>query len=428
MNSPDAPESSPFEDAGASAASPAPSGPEPVASATSPASPTPVGTEPAATPARWWHRVRALVQKPSGVVDPADADVPEVGEPIVRTSLLDRSPFQIGFFATLGGLIAVAIVAAIGALQTVIIMIVLALFLALGLNPLVEWVQRRGVPRGPAVGLVALVLIGVIVLGVWAVLPVVSVQINSLIRNLPGYLQELRQNAVFADFDARYQIIDRATSLIVSGQWIEGFFGGILGAGAIVVNVMFNAFITLILTLYFLGSLPAIKKIVYELSPASRRPRVTYLADQMFDRIGAYVGGLFLVVVLAGTVSFIVFNLIGLGNLALALAVIVMICWFIPIIGPTIATILVTIVALSVSVPTAIWAALFLIVYMQFDAYVNQPRIFSRSVSVPGPVVVVAALSGGLLFGIAGAVLAIPVAASLLLLYREVLIPALDRS
>ncbi|MFV0452880.1 MAG: AI-2E family transporter [Propioniciclava sp.] len=321
-----------------------------------------------------------------------------------------------------------AIVAAVGALQSVIVMVVLALFLALGLNPLVEWVQRRGVPRGLAVALVALALIGVLGLGIWAVLPVMTEQVNALLNNLPGYLAELRQNAALAELDARFQIIERATTLITDGRWIEGFFGGILGAGVVLVNVVFNVFITMVLTLYFLSSLPAIKKIVYELAPASRRTRATYLADQMFDRIGGYVGGLFLVVALAGTVSFIYFTIIGLSDLALALAVIVMICWFIPLIGPTLATICVAIVAFSLSIPTGIAAALFLIVYMQFDVYVNQPRIFSRSVSVPGAVVVLAALSGGLLFGIAGAVLAIPVAASLLLLYREVLIPALDRS
>ncbi|MFV0405398.1 MAG: AI-2E family transporter [Propioniciclava sp.] len=378
---------------------------------------------------RWWRGLRKPIATPV-ITSPegTPAEAADIPEPVPPTSLLERSPFQIGFFATLGGLIAVAIVAAIGALQSVIIMIVLALFLALGLNPLVERVQRWGAPRGLAVVAVAGVLIALVSLGVWAVLPVMTEQINALVQNLPGYLLELRQNAAFADIDARFQIIDRATALITSGQWIEGFFGGILGAGAALVNVLFNVFITVILTLYFLASLPAIKKIIYELAPASRRPRARYLADQMFDRIGGYVGGLFLVVVLAGTISFVYFTIIGLSELALALAVVVMICWFIPIIGPTIATILVSIVAFSVSFPTGLAAALFLIVYMQFDAYVNQPRIFSKSVSVPGALVVVAALSGGLLFGIAGAVLAIPVAASMLLLYREVLIPTLDRS
>ena len=101
---------------------------------------------------------------------------------------------------------------------------------------------------------------------------------------------------------------------------------------------------------------------------------------------------------------------------------------FIPLVGPTISMLIVSLVAVSINTTAGVITLVFFIVYQQVDAYILQPRIFQRSVNVPGPLVVIAALSGGILFGIAGALLAIPIVASLLLLYREVLIPALDRS
>lgn len=362
----------------------------------------------------------ATDSEPDGLPDPP-AEYP-------HRSLVDRTPFQIGFFGAFGALVAIGLVTAVIALQSVIMMVVMALFLALGLNPPTEALKRRGVPSSIAVAITSLGFVLVLALGIWAVLPVMTQQITALLTGLPSYLNELRQNAALAEIDTRYQIIEKATSMLTSGQWIEGFFGGVLGAGVAFVNVLVNLGLTLVLTVYFLASLPAIKKTIYELAPASRRPRVKYLANEMFDRIGGYVVGLFTVVLLAGVVTFLFCQVSGLGDLAIALAVIVMICWFVPLIGPTLATIAVTIVGLSVSVPTGIAAAIFLLLYVQIDIYLIQPRIYQNSVEVPGALVILAALAGGLLFGMVGAVLAIPVAASLLLLYREVLIPMLDRS
>ena len=101
---------------------------------------------------------------------------------------------------------------------------------------------------------------------------------------------------------------------------------------------------------------------------------------------------------------------------------------FIPLVGPTIAMLIVAVVAFSTSTTTGIITIIFFVVYQQVDAYLIQPRIFQRSVNVPGPLIVIAALSGGILFGIPGALIAIPTMASALLIYREVLIPALDRA
>ena len=344
------------------------------------------------------------------------------------TSLLNRSPFQIGFLGTLGGLLAFGLLGAVVALQSVLILVVLSLFLALGINPLVQGLHRNGLPRGLAVAVVALSLVVLMILGAWAVLPLLTDQVNILVQDAPGYLQGLRENAQVAEFDRQYDIINRVTQVLTSGAWVEGLFGGILGAGAAIANIVFSVVVTLVLTLWFLASLPSIKDTIYQLAPASRRPRVRYLAGEMFRRVGGYMSGLFTVVLLATSSAFVFLNVVGLGELSLALAVVVATFAFIPLVGPTISMLIVSLVAFANDTTTGIITLVFFLVYQQVDAYLLQPRIFSKSVNVPGQLIVLAAISGGVLFGIAGALLAIPTVASLLLLYREVLIPALDRA
>lgn len=397
---------------------------EPAASAPSPPPPTvaPEATPP--VPRRWWRRLRRSSLTPA---DPERELAAMAGE-ATSTSLLDRSPFQIGFLVTLGGLLAFGILGVVVALQSVLILGVLSLFLALGINPLVEALHRAGAPRGLAVAIVALSLVVLIVLGGWAVLPLLTDQVNILVQNTPGYLQGLRENPQVAEFDRQYDIINRVSQMFTSGAWVEGLFGGILGAGAAIANIVFSVVVTLVLTLWFLASLPSIKETIYQLAPASRRPRVKYLAGEIFGRIGGYMSGLFTVVLLATGSAFVFLNAVGLGSLSLALAVVVAMFAFIPLVGPTISMLIVSLVAFANNTTTGIITLAFFLVYQQVDAYLLQPRIFQRSVNVPGPLIVLAAISGGILFGIAGALLAIPTVAVLLLLYREVIVPALDRA
>lgn len=380
-------------------------------------SPTPAGAA-----RHWLQRIRRGPH-----LTPSDPDPVEIGPGDVRTNLLHRSPFQIGFMAALGVITATGIIAAVMNLKSILILVLLALFLSLGLNPLVEWLQRHGLRRSLAVMIVALVLVIVLALGVWAVVPVVTDQTTNLITRLPAYLQSLRENPQIAELDTQSGIIDKVTEFLSSGSWLSSIFGGILGAGIALANVVFSVIVTVVLTLYFLASLPGIKNVIYQLAPASRRPRTRYLADEMFRRVGGYMSGMFVVVSLWAVGSFIVFNVAGLGQFSLALSVVVAAFAFIPVIGSFVALAICTLIAFSVSTTTGIVVLIYFLVYQQLDAYVVQPRVFSRSLNVPAVLVILGAISGGLLLGVVGALLAIPSVAALLLLYREVLIPHLDR-
>ncbi|MEN0070472.1 MAG: AI-2E family transporter [Propionicimonas sp.] len=345
-----------------------------------------------------------------------------------RVSLLYRSPFYIGFFLAVGAMTAYVLLTSIAQLKDIVVLVLLSMALALGLNPVVEWFHNRGIRRGAAVLIVALALVGFLTLAGWAVVPVVTEQVQRLNAMAPVYLENLRQNPQIAAFDAQFQVIDRIVAFLTSGELISSVFGGLLGAGQLVANVIFSITISVVLTLYFLTSLPNIKEVIYQLAPASRRARARYLATEVFKRVGGFVSGIFMVAALWTVFSFVLLNLVGLAQYAVALAVVVGLLAFIPLVGTTIAIIIVTIVAFSFSGPTGWITLIAMFAYQQFDAYFIQPRISARSVQVPGDLVILAAVSGGLLLGLVGAILAIPTMAAILLLYREVLVPHLDRT
>ena len=365
---------------------------------------------------------RHLVADPPD--DPVTVPPPTPGES--ASGITIRQPFALGFYATIGALVALALAGAVSSLKSILLIVVLSLFIALGLNPMVEWLTKRKLPRGLAVVAVMVGVLVVVVLGATALLPVVTDQGTALYKNAPTYIQALRENQQIANLDAQYHFISRLTDFLTNGSLLNTLWNGLLGAGQIVANALFSLIVTIVLTAYFLSSLPQIKTTIYLLSPGSRRPRAKYLADEMFTRIGGYVTGMTIDVVIAGIVFFIFLSIVGLPQYALALAFMVALLTYIPLIGGITNIVVVSLIGLSVSPTTSLVCLIFCILYQQFDTYFTQPRLMAAQVKVPGALVVVAALAGGTTLGIPGAVMAVPVAAALLLVYREVILPALD--
>lgn len=338
------------------------------------------------------------------------------------------SPFRVGFVGALGVLVAYALAQAVIRAQSVVILIVVALFIALGLNPLVRGLVQRGLKRGLAILVVLLAVMVVVALALFAIVPVFAEQIGNLITAAPGILQDTLRNPQVNALNERYQLITKAQEFVSSGSLVSRVFGSLLGAAGAVLGAVFSGFTLLILALYFLVSLPAIGNAIVHLAPASRRDRASYLTDQIFGRISAYISGTFVVAVIAGVLSYIFLLIVGLGEFALALAVLVAVLDIIPLIGATLGAIVVVIIGFVESPTVGIACLIFYALYQQFENYVVQPRVFKKAVDVPGVLVVIAALIGGALLGIIGALLAVPVAAVALLILREVAQPRLDAS
>jgi predicted PurR-regulated permease PerM len=345
------------------------------------------------------------------------------GPPLHRSN-----PFVFGFFAALGVLVAWGLWNALGQAKSVLILLIVSMFIAVGLNPLVEWFMRRGLKRGLAVGVVfLLVLLAFAGVG-FAVVPVVTEQINNLINNAPNWLDLLTKSRTLKDLDNKYHYIQKATDYIQDPALAQRAFGGILGVGKVVANALFSAFTILILTLYFLASLPAVKRAAYSLVPASRRPRVSILGDEVLGRVGGYVSGQFTVAITAGSCCFVFLEIVGLRDYAVALAIVVVFTDFIPMVGGLIGCVIITLVGLTDGVWTGVACLGYGVIYQQVENYVVAPRIMRRAVDIPGAVTVIAALLGGALLGVVGALLAIPTAAAVLLIIREVWIRKADAS
>lgn len=363
------------------------------------------------------------------LLTPAPEEVIPPVPPVVvsgESKLLKYSPFSIGFLGALGVLVAVALNSALVQVQSVLVLVVLALFLALGLSPTVDFFTRRQVPRGLAVFLVTVITLGFVGLGVTALVPVMTEQAQTLSKNLPSLLNNLSGQPQIASWDERFEIIKRIQEFLTSEKLLQNLFGGIWGAGQLLANAVFSIIVTLVLTIYFLASLPAIKETIYRLAPASRRPRARYLADEIFRGISGYIMGMFVIVTVASGCAFVFMNFVGLGSYSLALAFIVALFCFIPLVGSSLAMIAVAIVGFAVDPTTGIITVVYFLIYQQFDAYVIYPNVMKRTVKVPGALVVLSAIIGGMLLGVIGALIAIPTAAAALLLYREVLLPYLD--
>lgn len=345
----------------------------------------------------------------------------EAGKPLNQ-----RSPFRLAFFAALGVLTALLLGRAVQLVSEVLVLVVIAIFLAIGLNPAVEFLLRRGRSRGTAA---AIVIGGVLLFFsgfIAAAVPPVIQQASSLREELPARLEKLRtENETFKRLDKQYQIQDKVTKAVQEQTTTAPT--KVVGLAVGVLTVIGKTLTVLILTLYFIGSYDRIKRGALRLVPRSRRPRVGLLADEILARVGGYVLGNLATSVVAGVVSGIFLTSLKVPY-SLALAMFVAIFDLIPLVGASIAAVVCTLIAFFVSMPVGIATLVFFIAYQQLENYILVPRVMKATVDVSPLATVLAALVGGSLLGVLGAVLAVPTAAAISLIGSEVLVPKQDHS
>ena len=353
-------------------------------------------------------------------------DFGEAGKPVDTTH-----PFYFGFMVTVGALLALTTLRALASASAVFILIIISIFLAAGLNPAVLFFQNRGLKRGMAVGAVmASVLLFVGIFIAVAVPPLLD-QVNSLLNNAPQLVRDLNNNAFVNDLNNKYGVIDslqtKVNLVIKDGQFAITAFGGVIGVGKAVVSGLVSTLTILVLTLYFLSSLPQVIEIGLKFVPASRRNRVSKLVNAIVGRIGSFIGGQAIIAAIAAIFILIMGLIIGMPYTG-PLAMFVLVCGFIPLVGHFIGMSVVTVVSLTDSLSTAAIALTSYVIYVQIENYVITPRIMRRSLSIPGLVTIIAALLGTSLLGLVGGLLAVPIAAAVLLILDEVVFPRADQS
>jgi putative heme transporter len=340
--------------------------------------------------------------------------------------------FRIGFMGGLGVLLALLVGVLIHELSTVLVYIGVALFIALGLDPVVSWLERF-IPRWLAILAVVLGVLALFAGIIFAILPTLIEQATNLIQNFPDFVDRVANQDWVKDlskqlgntFDISHALAS-LQSFVEKPSNLTGLAGGILAVGAGIASALTGALIVLILTLYFLASMRGMKRMMYRFVPASRRANFSDVTEQITASVGRYVVGQIAEAVLNGVLSLILLWIIG-APLPLLLATIAFLGALIPLVGTLGAAVVISLICLFASPATALTAAIYYLVYMQVEAYVIAPRIMSRAVQVPGSLVVIAAVAGGTIGGVLGALVAVPVAASIIIVVQQVIYPRQDQ-
>jgi len=335
-----------------------------------------------------------------------------------------RSPFYIGLTASAGVAVTYGMVRVLALLSSMLVLIGVAFFLALGLEPAASWFVNRGLRRWLATTLVFVIFLAALGAFVAAAIPPLAQQAGDLVQQVPHYLQQVQDHSsAIGRLNDRFHLQQRVTDAINSSG--GSALNGVVSAGTAIFGALADSLIAIILTVYFLVDMPRIRTTIYRLVPHTRRPRAILLGDEVFSKVGAYVLGNVLISVITGAATFIWLIVFGVPY-PLLLAIFVAVLDLVPIVGSTIAGVVVAAVALTVSLPVCIATIAFFVVFRLVEDYLLTPRIIGRAVKVPALITVVAVLVGGALLGIVGALVAIPIAAALQLLTQEVLYPRLD--
>jgi len=343
--------------------------------------------------------------------------------------------FRIGLLGGLGVLTAVLIGGAVVTLASIITYVGFALFLALGLDPIVRFLESKKLPRWLAIVIVVTGVLGIVAGFILAVIPVLVEQAINLYNAVLGFLTSYDSlGALVAAVQKVIPIetlnvqstVDTVITFMSDPANLANIGGGVLSVGFSFANAALGVFLTTMLTIYLVVSLPRIKSAMLLLVSASNREKFKGLADQVIGAVGQYVIGQGSQGLTNGILSFIVLSILGAHYPAL-FALIALMFSLIPLVGTITGSLIIVVIQLLVD-PTnpylALWMAIYYLVYLQVEAYVIGPMIMNRAVQVPGVVVIIAALAGGSLMGVLGAVVAIPLAASVLIIVREVIVPA----
>lgn len=345
-----------------------------------------------------------------------------------------QNPFRFGLLGGLGVLVAIAIGSTIGSLATILTYIGAALFLALGLDPLVTWLEKHKFPRPLAIVTVLVAVLAVFAGLILAIIPVITEQVQNAIKAVPALITGFNDGTIRENIENALPWLNVQEVLDGITEWFStldytSIGGGVLTVGIGIAAGVTGAIVVLILTIYFVASLSGLKRGLYQLVPASKRPTFIDLAEQVSAAVGRYVIGQGSLALVNGVLSFIYLTLVlplfGIPvDYSALLAFIAFLGSLIPLVGTVSGSVVITLLVLVFNgSPSVIAVGIYYLVYMQVEAYFLNPRIMAQAVKVPGAIVVIAALAGGTLLGILGALIAIPVAASLLLIINQVVVP-----
>jgi len=304
----------------------------------------------------------------------------------------------------------------------VITWIVVALFLALALNPAVEWLIAHGVKRRGSAVAIAVVGALLVLAGIGAIfVPTIVDQVNQFVNAIPGYVDDLTKGRGRLGFlETKYHVVERVKDALSSGgaRKLLGLSGTAVSVTKGIVTIIVASLTIFVMVIFMLLEGPAWMERFYGLLPPDKQARWRAVGHDIYRTVGGYVTGNLAISLIAGVSSTIVLLVMGVP-FAVALGLVVAILDLIPLAGATIAAVIVSSVAFLHSIPAGIVVLVFFIVYQQVENHFLQPVIYGRTVQLSPLAVLIAVLVGAQLAGILGALAAIPVAGSIQVVLRD---------
>jgi predicted PurR-regulated permease PerM len=350
---------------------------------------------------------------------PADAAPADAVPAGAGTATSPRTMFRWGVYVALG-VLAVALVAiSVYNTRGILIEVLIALFIAVSLDPAVRRLNRWGVRRGWAVVVILLITTGIVAGFLISVIPSMVHQFQVLIHDFPGYVKTLQERSPgFRRISDRYHLTTKIENLLAS-------LPGKVSTGAITVTrrlfgALFSTLTVVVLTIYFMADLPRLRQSAARLFPKAHRAEVAKITDVMVDKVGAYMIGNLAISLFAGLATFVCFTALGLP-FAVPVGFAVAVFDLIPMIGATLGAIVCVGVSLLTSNiwPETVVVVIFFVGYQQVENYLISPRVQKQAVSLSAAAVLLAGLIGATILGLIGALMAIPVAAALKVIFAE---------
>jgi predicted PurR-regulated permease PerM len=320
--------------------------------------------------------------------------------------------FRWAVAAGLGLLVVIGVAFAVYTVRAVLVQVIIAVFVAVSLDPAVRWLIRRGVKRQLAVAAIFIGVLAVLVGFIWSFIPSLVAQGSELAAKIPDYVRQLpEESRTYREIADRYGLTQKLTEWATSLPGIIG--GGALGFLRGLFSAVLNVLLVVVLTIYFMLDLPRLRRGMVRLFPRQQRPRAAQAINVVVDKVGGYMIGNLIISLFAGVSSFICLILLDVP-FALPLAFFVAIADLIPMLGATIGAVGCVLVALLSGDlwPDVVVVALFFILYQQLENYIIAPRVLRNTVNLSSVAVLLAALIGGSVLGVVGALMAIPVVAA----------------
>ncbi len=353
--------------------------------------------------------------------------VREARGPAVR-----ERPFLYGYLVALGAIGAVATGFMVYGLRSILFSVFFAMFATVGLDPLIRWFQRRGMKRAWAIVTVILLIVALLVAIIGGVVPLIVQQIAFLADAVPKEVATLRSEGWFETVNESTnglagQLATWIATQVKDPQTWATIGNGLLGIGLSVLNALTTGFFIAILTIYFIASYDATKQAAYRLVRRSHRARFEGYAERILQNFGKYLSGMVILAFCNSVFSLILLLATGVPG-AFLIALAAFFITLIPLIGTVLTTAVMSVLAFIHSPVSGVVVLVLMLVYMQVEAYILTPRVMGKAVQIPGSVVLISALAGSTLFGLPGALVAIPISAGVILIIKEVVMPRKERS